>query len=174
VVEEIIDLVTGQCLPYHDDEYIRQAAERLLLEERGWPKERIGVEPRRNLSACGQRMEVRAELALTLTQGGYGLIMRCVRGSMVSRERETLAAARLLAEPVVPLAMVFNGDDATLMESKSGKVLASGLEAVPAPERLEELCQGIAPLRLNAQEMDQAVKVYQAYAFIQCPGVCRA
>ena len=73
--EDIVDLVTGRLLPYHDDEYIRQAAEKLLLEERGWPRDRIGVEYRKDLTVCCEPFEVRADLVL-MADGAPALVMR--------------------------------------------------------------------------------------------------
>ena len=172
MTEDIIDLVTGRLLPYHDDEYIRQAAEKLLLEERGWPRGRVGVEYRRTLTVCCEPFEGRADLVL-MREGAPALVMRTTRGSLVSREKETVATARLIHDPIVPLSLVFNGEDAELLDSKTGKVIATGLEAVPGPERLAELVAGIPPHHPSQDEIEKAAKVYSAFAFIQCPGVCR-
>jgi hypothetical protein len=170
--EDIIDLVTGRLLPYHDDEYIRQAAEKLLIQDRGWSRDSIGVEYRRSLTVGGEPFEVRADLAL-MVSGAPALIMRTARGSLVSREKETIAAARLIFDPIVPFCLVYNGEDAELLESRNGKVLATGLEAVPTPERLAELAAGVSPHHASQDEIQKAAKVYSAFAFIQCPGVCR-
>jgi hypothetical protein len=171
--EDIIDLVTGRLLPYHDDEYIRQAAEKLLLEERGWSREAIGVEYRHSLTVCCEPFDVRADLVL-MAGGAPALVLRAARGSLVSREKETIATARLIHDPIVPFCLVFNGDDAELIDSKSGKVIATGLEAVPGPERLAELLSGLEPHHASQDEIEKAAKIYSAFAFIQCPGVCRA
>lgn len=186
--EDIIDLVTGRLLPYHDDEYIRQAAEKLLLEERGWPRERIGVEYRRCLTLEGKPFEVRADLVLLAevasppasppasapaSPPAPALVMRTTRGSLVSREKETVATARLIHDPMVPLALVFNGEDAELLDAKANKVIATGLEAVPTPQRLAELLAGRPAHHLTPEEIQKAARVYSAFAFIQCPGVCR-
>lgn len=171
--EDIVDLATGRLLPYHDDEYIRQAAEKLLIKERDWPRQRIGVEYRRSLKVGGRPFEVRADLVL-MAENAPALVMRTTRGSLVSREKETIAAARLLHDPIVPLSLVFNGDDAELLDSKTGKVIATGLDAVPSPERLAELSAEIPPHHASQDEIEKAAKVYSAFAFIQCPGVCRA
>ncbi len=170
--DDIIDLVTGRLTPYHDDEYIRQAAEKLLLEKLGWQRERIGVEYRRTLTVCCEPFDVRADLVL-MAEGVPALVMRTTRGSLVSREKETIATARMIHDPIVPLSLVFNGDDAELLDSKTGGVIATGLDTVPSPERLEELLAGIPSHHATQDEIEKAAKVYSAFAFIQCPGVCR-
>ena len=54
----------------------------------------------------------------------------------MSRERPTLAAARVL-EPdyVIPFTVVTNGEDAEFLDSRSGKLLATGLRAIPSRDR---------------------------------------
>ncbi len=172
MTEEIIDLVSGRLLPYHDDEYIRQAAEKILINELGWDRGSIGVEYRRTLTVCCQPFEVRADLVL-LHNGVPALVMRTTRGSLVSREKETIATARLIFDPIVPFSLVYNGEDAELMESRTGKVLQTGLEAMPSPRRLAELIAATPPHHASQDEIEKAAKVYSAFAFIQCPGVCR-
>ena len=173
-LQDIRDLVTGRRLPYHDDEYIRQAAERLLLD-RGWPRERIRVEYRHAPRIRGQTFPVRADLVLTTSSGEPAAVVCCRRGSLVSREQETIATARLIHSPALPLAIVTNRDDAELLETSRGRILARGLEeGLPTPERLEELYAAHPPFHPSPDQLDKAARIYRAFAFIQCPGVCRA
>ncbi len=171
-LQPYVDLITGRELPYHDDEYIRQGTEARLLEL-GYPREDIVVEARVQVTAAGEPMAVRADLLL-LTGGRPALVFRCTRGSMVTRERETVACARLLHDPIVPLVVVTNGDDAELLTSRDGKVLAGGLEAIPGPGELARLYAATPPHHASAEELEKAARIYTAYAFIQCPGQCRA
>ncbi len=172
-LQDIRDLVTGRMLPYHDDEYIRQAAERLLLD-RGWPRQRILVEYRHTPQIRGQPFPVRADLVLTASTGEPAAVVCCRRGSLVTREQETIATARLIHSPAVPLAIITNRDDAELLETTRGRILARGLkEAVPTPDRLDQLYAACPPFHPTPDQLDKAARIYRAFAFIQCPGVCR-
>lgn len=171
-LQPYVDLVTGRELPYHDDEYIRQATEARLLELE-YARDDIVVEARVQVTVGGEALWVRADLLL-LTGGEPALVMRCTRGSMVTREHETLACARLLHDPIVPLAVVTNGDDAELLTTRDGKVIATGLAGIPGPKELAELHARTEPHHASPDELDKAARVYTAYAFIQCPGQCRA
>jgi hypothetical protein len=131
----------------------------------------VEVEANRTLEAeCGC-LPVRADL-LVRQEGRPALLLRCVRGSLVSRERESVAAARLLAQPWVPLALVYNGREAELLEVASGKVVASGAGVVPGPAELARRLGEMEPHMPTARETAQAARVYSAYSFISCPGQC--
>jgi hypothetical protein len=169
-MEDERDIITGDPLPDREDEPIRQAAERLLLDL-GYAAADIGVEATRQVQGPEGCVCVRADL-LVAVAGRPALLMRCVRGSLVSRERESVAAARLIADPWVPLAMAYNGSDAELLDVASGKVTATGVAALPGPAGLAEMVAGLAPHSPSPAEIAKAARVYSAFSFLQCPSHC--
>ena len=53
-------------------------------------------------------------------------------GSLVSRERSALAAARVLNDAYrIPLAVVTNGRDAILLDTVTGKLIKTSMTAIP-------------------------------------------
>ncbi|MCB2189073.1 MAG: hypothetical protein KQJ78_21855 [Deltaproteobacteria bacterium] len=169
-MDQGLDLITGLPWPDSDDEYIRQAAEAQLLA-RGFAREEVAVSPWTLLTHQGQPLRVHADLLVSLA-GRPALVITCRRGSLVSREKETIAEARLLFPTWVPLAAVFNGDEGELLDTASGKVLASGPAALPHREELAALVRERPPHSPTPAETCQAARVYHAFYFIQCPGVC--
>ncbi|MBI4800201.1 MAG: type I restriction enzyme HsdR N-terminal domain-containing protein [Desulfarculus sp.] len=169
-MDELYDLITGQPLPEREDEPVRQAAEALLLKL-GYAKEDVVVEATRCLDWEGGCLAVRADL-LVLHQGRPALLMRCARGSLVSREREAVATARLMDQTYVPLALVYNGHEAELLDVRGGKVIEAGPEALPGPAELAGLVEERAAHAPTAKETAQAARVYSAYSFISCPSQC--
>lgn len=166
----IIDLISGRELPDSEDEPVRQAAEARLLEL-GYRPEQVRVEHCRQVETAEGPLPVKADLLISL-EDRPALLIRCARGSLVSREREAVAAARLIAEPWPPLSAVFNGETGELLETASAKVLAEGEQALPGPEALAQLLALRAPRAANARETLQAARVYRAYGLISCPGQC--
>lgn len=130
------DVLTGEELPDTDDERCRQQLASLLLAEKGY--ETGDLEPRLAIDTEINGQGVRSLIELTVAiQGRRLLIIRYGPGSLVTRERAAIAAARLL-EPAyrIPLAVVTNCRDAELLETLTGKVLATGMDAIPERERL--------------------------------------
>ena len=125
------DYLTGVALPDTDDERIRQGLARLLVEQLGYSKEEL--EPRLTIDSCFNQSRVRTLIELTVRIEGRRLfILRYGPGSLVTREKAAVAAARIL-DPAyrVPLAIVTNGRDAELIETARGKVLGSGMACIP-------------------------------------------
>jgi hypothetical protein len=169
-MDEPRDLITGAPLPDREDEPVRQAAEALLLEL-GYAKDQVLVDTTRCVNWEGGCLEVRADL-LVFSQGQPALLLRCARGSLVSREREAVAASRLIAEAYVPLAAVYNGQEGSLLEVNTTQMLKGGARAIPNPAQLAELVAAREPHAPTPKELGQAARIYSAYSFISCPGQC--
>lgn len=164
------DLITGQPQPDSDDEYVRQAVEAKLLEL-GYAREQIAVDAARRVPHRGESLVINADLLVSVG-GRPALVVRCARGSLVSREREVVAAARLVREPWVPLAAAANGDEAELLDTATGRVLAEGPDALPGPDELTRLLDERPPHTATPAEADKAARVWHTFSFIQCPGQC--
>ncbi len=129
------DYLTGETVVDTDDERIRQAIARLLVEERGFEREEII--PRRVIETLFAKTFVVSKVDFSLVlEGRTVCVIRYAPGSLVTRERPAIAAARVI-EPgyMVPFAVVTNGRDAELIETATGKVTARGMSAIPSREQ---------------------------------------
>ena len=133
------DYLTGEELTDTDDERYRQQISRMMVEERGYYKHEL--EPRLYIETLFTRNFVRSTIDLTVNfDGKQFMIIRYGPGSLVSRERSALAAARVLnGEYRIPLAVVTNGRDALLLDTITTKVLKEGMEAIPTRAEALEL-----------------------------------
>ena len=133
------DYLTGATLPDTDDERIRQGLARLLVEQLGYGKEEL--EPRLTINSCFNNTRVQTLIELVARINGRRLfILRYGPGSLVTREKAAVAAARIL-DPAyrIPLAIVTNGRDAELIETARGQVLAGGMECIPDRNQAQAL-----------------------------------
>lgn len=165
------DLITGLPLSSSEDEPVRQAVEALLLKL-GYARGDIAVDASRGLGPEYDHLLVVADLLISRGDRA-ALVLRCARGSLVTREKETIACARLIAPRWAPLAVVVNGNDAELIETASGEVMATGLAAIPSPESLDRLLAGRPPAGPTPKQMAQAARVYAAYRQFHCEAYCR-
>ena len=125
------DYLTGEELTDTDDERIRQALSRMMVEEMHYHKD--DLQPRQYIDTFFARCFVRSVIELTVCLAGRQLlILRYGPGSLVSRERAAIAAARVLNPSCcIPLAVVTNGEDAELLDTSTGKILGYGLQSIP-------------------------------------------
>ncbi|WP_457576626.1 type I restriction enzyme HsdR N-terminal domain-containing protein [Desulfomarina sp.] len=133
------DYLTGEELTDTDDERIRQSLSRLMVEKKGYkPK---NLQPRRKIESLFTSNFVTSIIELTVSrQNREFMIIRYGPGSLVSRERSAIAAARILNPDYrIPLAVVTNGRDAELLDTRNSKILAHGLESIPDYDDAGEL-----------------------------------
>lgn len=133
------DFITGEVLVDTDDERYRQKMARMLIEEKGYAKGDIEVRLKIETLFAKQFVVSTIDFAVKM-QGKRFMIIRYGPGSLVTRERAAIAAARVL-DPAyrIPLAAVTNGEDAELLDTMTGKVLAEGLAVIPAKQAAARL-----------------------------------
>lgn len=133
------DYLTDEELTDTDDERIRQQLSSLMVEEKGYDKTQL--QPRIRIETLFSRCFVTSTIELTVSvEQRQCLIIRYGPGSLVSRERAAIAAARVInPDYAIPLAVVTNGRDAELLDTGTGKILGYGLEAIPDRHTLEKM-----------------------------------
>lgn len=128
---KVVDFITGHIIDDTEDERYRQKLAKFLVEEKGFLKEDIQVQRELPLIVDNQSWVVKIDFAVIL-EGKVVMIVRFAPGSIVSRERPALAAARLLEPHAVPLAVVSNGQDAHILDTASSEVIGQSLEDIPS------------------------------------------
>jgi len=131
ILGETVDFITGQAIADTHDERARQKIARFLVERKGYSKDDIEVRREIPLNVDGDRATSRVDFIIRMAGKAFAIII-FGPGSLVSRERSTLAAARLVESYAVPFAVVTNGEEAEVLETESGRVIAEGLEAIPS------------------------------------------
>ncbi len=163
------DFLTGEELVDTDDERYRQKIAKFLVEELGYEKGEIT--PRLDVTASlgGRTVMSRIDFAVSL-EGRIFMIIRYGPGSLVSRERSAVAAARVLVPAYrVPLAVVTNGRDAELIDSADGRVLAGGLAAIPHKERALDMIDDLDFLPFSyGDERQRELRILNAFDFEAC------
>jgi hypothetical protein len=137
------DYITGETIVDTDDERCRQDLARLLVEEKGYAKK--DLEPRLSIETLYNGHFVVSTIDITVREAGKRfMILRFAPGSIVTRERSAIAAARVL-EPAyqIPLAVVTNCRDAEVLDTYTGKVIRQGLDKIPDKKEAEDLVKSL-------------------------------
>jgi hypothetical protein len=130
--ESFVDFITGREVPNIGAEANRQLVERLLVEEKGYKKEEIEVDVPIVLEMGEQPYRSHLDLVVRVTGWRY-MVIKCAAGSLASREREVISAARLLDLYQIPLAVVSDGPNGDYLGYDQRQVKGSGIGGHTGP-----------------------------------------
>lgn len=163
------DYLSGEELTDTDDERIRQELYKMMVEEKGYLPQQL--EPRLTIETLFSKCFVTSSIELTVSHKGLrALILRYGPGSLVSRERAAIAAARVLTpEHQIPLAIVTNGRDAELLDTRTGKISGYGLDSIPDCETLGKILQTMSYLpTLQGERRERELRILNAFDVERC------
>jgi Type I restriction enzyme R protein N terminus (HSDR_N) len=162
ILGELVDFLTGETLQDTHDERYRQDLARLLVEELAYSKE--DIEPRCDLmvQAGGKRAIVKVDFQITLS-GKTCMIVKYGPGSIVTRHRPALAASRLLKPYQIPTVVVTNGEDADVLDGRTGKLTGRGLDSIPSKIMLIETARNTGFEAISEKRVEVESRIVYAY-----------
>ncbi|MCP4627733.1 MAG: type I restriction enzyme HsdR N-terminal domain-containing protein [bacterium] len=160
----ITDFVSGREIPNIGAEENRQAVAQYLVNEKGYSKYDIEVDVKIEISLGGENYCSRVDLVVKKPEDHQRIMaIKCAAGSLGSREREIIAAARLLDDYQIPFAVVSDGKTAILLDTVSGKKTGSGMAAIPSKEKVTGMLESYQPVRLAADRLEREKLIFRTY-----------
>jgi len=105
---------------------------------------------------------------LVSVNGRMGMIIKCAAGSLDSRERQAVAAARVIASPPLPIAVVADPVTAEVLDVASGRVIGEGFGAIPTREQLEVILNESTTQPLDVKRLEKERRILLAFDAIKC------
>jgi hypothetical protein len=162
----ITDFATGKEIPNVGAEENRQMVERFLVDEKGYSKEDVAVDVDIEITVAGEIYRSQIDLVVSV-EDEYGttrlMAVKCAAASLGSREREILAAARLLAENQIPFSVVSDGRTAIVLDTVSGKKLGEGLNAIFSKAKAREILKDIKPLPFPKEKREREKLIFRSF-----------
>ncbi|OQY03666.1 MAG: hypothetical protein B6I22_11115 [Desulfobacteraceae bacterium 4572_123] len=161
--EWVTDFITGKKVPDVGAEANRQAVERYLVENKGYLPENIQVDAPIKLTIGGEPYRSTVDLVVSVAGKRY-MVIKCAPGSLGSREREAVSAARLLDRSYqIPLAVVSDGRTATVLDTTTGKKIDAGLESLPSREVAAKKSAGTVFQVLAENRCEREKLIFRSY-----------
>ncbi len=142
----------------------RSTIEYLLREKKGYSQNEV----RKNVVfevVLGEERATSSVDYLVLSDNKTAMIIKCAAGSLDSRERQAVAAARLLG---APLAVVADPVTAEVLDTSSGKVIGEGFGAIPLREQLPALLAEREMKQLPPERIEKEKRILLAFDAIRC------
>ena len=160
----IIDFITGQEQPNIGAEENRQALERFLVNSKGYSKKDIEVDADIDLTIAGEHYRSQVDLVVSIDAGKTRFMaVKCAAGSLGSREREIITAARLLDNYQIPVAVVSDGKTAIVLDAVSGKKMGEGLKAIPSKEEAQIQLKSTELVPLPEERRKREQLIFRTY-----------
>lgn len=158
----IRDYLSGEVLEETTYEEFRQALAKLLVEEKGFPRENLSAKVGIHFPIEGEEYCRVADI-VAYDGGNPVLVLFFCAGQPGSFDREIVAAARLIEGGPAPLALATDTKDAVLVETARGTVLGRGFSALPDWKRLKELVEEFPAPELSEAQMHKARRILYTY-----------
>jgi hypothetical protein len=160
----ITDFVTGKEIPNVGAEENRQMVERFLVNEKGFSKEDIEVDVDIEMTIAGELYRSQIDLVISVDGGATRfMVVKCAAASLGSREREILAASRLLAENQLPFSVVSDGKTAIVLDTVSGRKLGEGLPAILSKAEACEKLKAFKPSPFPKDKREREKLIFRSY-----------
>jgi hypothetical protein len=160
--DTIVDFATGQTVDNIGAEANRQLVERFLIEEKGYAREDVTVDAPIEINIEGEVYRSAIDLLIQI-QGKPVMAVKCAAGSLGSREREIISAARLYAQSPLPLAVVSDGSNAIVWDTQTGKQISTGLASIPSRRKAVKLAQAEPLPPISPERLERIKLVYRSY-----------
>lgn len=146
---------------------VRHMAERMLISEKGYAP----TDVRKNVFfdvELGNELVKSYVDFLVLMDDKPAMVIKCAAGSLSSRERHVVAAARVLESLPVPIAVVIDPMSAVVLDTATGKVIGEGFDGIPSKQELSGLLVGKESKPLAPEKLEREKRVLLAFDAIRC------
>jgi type I restriction and modification enzyme subunit R-like protein len=158
ILGKVADYITGKTVVDTHDERARQAIAAFLVEQKGYDKTDLETRADLSVSVDGDSGLVRVDYVVQV-QGKAAMVVIYGPGSIVSRQRPTLAVARLLEPYIIPYAVISNGQDAHLMDVRTGKFIGKDMQAIFSKTELLSRIDGAVFEALSEERADKEKRI---------------
>jgi hypothetical protein len=146
---------------------VRHLAEQLLLGEKGYVPADIRKNVVFDVALGGETIKSNVDF-LVFFDNTSAMVVKCAAGSLASRERHVVAAARVLGSLPVPVAVVMDPMNAVVLDGVTGKVMGEGYKSIPTKVQLIALLARTMLTPMAPDKLEREKRVLLAFDAIRC------
>ncbi len=162
-ISMLLDFITGEPIPDIGAEANRQQVMRFLINEKKYLKTDIDRDVDIRLTIAGDLYHSQVDLVVGIDDNRKIMAIKCAAGSLGSREREILAASRLLLTYQIPLSVVSDGKTAIVLDTVSGRKIGEGLTVVPSKDEAVKRFGNAPFVPLPDERRNREMLIFRTY-----------
>ena len=160
--DTIVDFITGKEIPAIGAEANRQAVEKFFVKNKGFDLKNIEVCVDLRITVAGKPYASQIDM-IVCVDGRRFMAIKCAAGSLGSREREIIAAARILDDYQIPFSVVSDGKTAIVLDTVSGKKVGNGLDAIPSKKEAVKIIKHTLFLSFPKERLEREKLIFRSY-----------
>lgn len=168
IMGELTDYLSGDIKPDTHDERYRQKIAKYLVNQKRFLKNDIIAAKKIRLTAGDKKAVLMIDFMIRLNNKTL-MMIKYAPGSLVTRRLSTLGLSRVIESYQIPIVVFTNGEDAEILDGMSGKVIGTGLDAIPDRSEFMDRLDKIKFKPINADMLEKASRI--AYA-CEVDGAC--
>jgi len=142
----------------------RRTIEYLLREKKGYAEAEVRKDVIFDVVLGQEKLASSVDFLVTC-EGRTAMIIKCAAGSLDSRERQGIAAARLLGAAI---AVVADPVTAEVLDAATGTVMGEGFGSIPVREQLPTLLAEREVKPLSPERIEKEKRILLAFDAIRC------
>ncbi len=139
----------------------------ILINEKGYSKDDIETNVVFKISLSDVSFDTTADIILKIENKRF-CIIKCAMNSIESWERHSVAFCRVADQFLIPFAIVTDGENLRLIDSRDGKLIAEGISAIPSRKDAEELLSKIDFCFYPSYKAEKEKRILYAFDAIRC------
>jgi hypothetical protein len=151
-------------------EAVREEMLRFLIEHRGYGPEDIEKDLKFRVCVSGCEDDVSTDYIISV--GGRRLMaVKCVSGSVDSRERHIIAFSRVVDEYQIPFCLVTDGENTRLIDTITGGIVSEDIRFVPTKEEALKQIEDVNFSPYPPERLEKEKRILLAFETVRCPNV---
>ena len=160
----------------HMEEYmaslqLTQAQKRMvdfLISRKGYDENDLEINHDFTFELPGCSFVVRADIIVRI-EGKRLFTVKCVMSAMESWERHAVAFGRVADVYQIPYAVITDSEDARMIATADGTLVAQGLDAIPSRQEAERMQGEITSITFPQERVEKEKRILYAFEAVKCP-----
>ncbi len=138
-----------------------------LISRKGYGEDDLEINQDFTVELPGCSFVVRADIIVKI-EGKRLFTVKCVMGSMESWERHSVAFGRVADVYQIPYAVITDGEDARMIATADGTLVAQGLDAIPLRQEAERMQGETTFNTCPSERVEKEKRILYAFEAIKC------